>query len=106
MMARRPDDEDSWGVRESGLIAPNDPKPPPKPPRPPLEIQDPEARAKAKRVLAALWRAMGLMQSGQYGIYARMNPDWAIKHDAYEAAFWMLGRMLLGEECPGGEEYT
>ena len=90
--------------RPSGLVVPKPPpKPPPPPPRQfgPMEIQDPEAREKAKKALSDLWDAMGLRDGG--GLVFPLDRH---RRDVNYGLYYFVGEALLGDECPEGESLT
>lgn len=88
--------------RPSGLVVPKPPpEPPPRRPYGPTEIQDPEARKKAKEGLTLLWDAMGLRDGG--GLVFALDRH---RRDVRYGVYYSFGEALLGEECPEGETLT
>lgn len=85
--------------RRSGLAVPK------KKPEPParqyglLEIQDDERRDIAKEALSLLWDAMDLSHPG--GIVLKGS-----HHTTHSQVYWIVGQMLLGDECPEKEILT
>lgn len=65
----------------------------------PFEIQDEDDRALAKRAMSDLWDAMRLSKCG--GILV----DSKQKKVIYEQVYLLLGKMILGKDCPEKERY-
>ena len=66
------------------------------------EIQDEDKRELAREALSKLWDAMEL--TSRMGIRIPGDPDAGV-NAIYGQAYYFLGRMLLGEECPEKEVY-
>ena len=87
----------------SGIVLPEEK--PTLPPRSfqPLEIRNPEKRALAIKAMVMLWEAMNLLEWS-----AIPNPDYdrgPELHAARLKAYRFLGEMILGEDCPEGEQW-
>ena len=68
-----------------------------------LEIQDPEKRQAASYALELLWVAMDLSDPPG-GIV--MPNELRAAHEARWQAYWYIGQMLLGKDCPEREVRT
>ena len=81
--------------QQSGLIVPKKKPIPPKREYGPLEIQDGERRKLAIEGLSLLWDAMDLT-----GWSFLREPIYSMHYQVYE----FIGNMLLGKDCPQGEQ--
>lgn len=66
----------------------------------PLELSDETRRAAAEAALEALWDAMELSEGHHIPLRS------AAVYEAYWQAYHYIGKMLLGQDCPGKEVLT
>ncbi len=66
-----------------------------------IEIEDEERREMARKAMDLLWEAMRL-GDGRGGI----RVSGCDKYDLYWNTYWMVGKMLLGDDVPEKEVYT
>ncbi len=89
---------------KSGLLTPKQKAEKPKREYGPTEIRNEKRREMARKALEELWKAMSLHDHSP-GIPIPDRPSGELC-ETYDQLFNFVGKLLLGEDCPGNWELT